>query len=127
MSAANEPVLRAEFELDALGRPLMAQSGQHDHYKIRLLVDGAPIDTHAVTYELDRSYYDPIREARDRSGGFTQEVTSYGDYVVKANVRAKSGSTTLAVPLSKALEYSYVANGGLTDPVRFAIEQIRTH
>lgn len=121
----NEPVLRAEFELDSDKKPKVARTGKLPHYTIKLMVDDAPKDTYAVTYKLDRTYYDPIRESRDRSGGFAELVTSYGDYVVTANVRTKSGSTVISVPLSSALEKSY--GGEMPDLVRTAIAQIKEH
>jgi len=84
---SDEPSLKAAFVLDAQGRPGGRSSG---HYKIRLFIDKAPVDAYAVTYRLDPTYYDPVREALNQSDSFAEEISSYGNYVITAKIRTKS-------------------------------------
>lgn len=97
----------AKFQLDAKKKPQFENDGDHKHYAIELAVEGVPEDTYAVTYELDESYYDPTRESREKSSNFSEEITSYGDYIVKAKIRTRSGVETIAAALSKVLQESY--------------------
>jgi hypothetical protein len=122
---SDSPVIKAEFELDENGKPMRVESGGLRHYHIRLLVTDAPDDAYAVTYHLDPTYHDPVREARDRSSGFAEELTSYGDYVIQAKVRAKTGVSAVSIPLSRALEASYGA--GVSAAISDALRDIRDH
>jgi hypothetical protein len=97
------PNLIAKFELDESGQPARLRSGNTTHYKIRLGVESPPDDTYAVTYRLHDSYYDPIRESRDKGASFEEKLTSYGDYQVRADVRTLSRVESLAGNLSEAL------------------------
>jgi hypothetical protein len=98
------PVIKATFTLDQEGRPVVVERGDLKHYQIKLRVENVPEDTYAVTYLLDESYYDPVREARDRDTGFAEDLMSYGDYTVQAKVRSREGVAAVAIPLSAALE-----------------------
>jgi hypothetical protein len=98
------PVIKAKFELDEEGHPRFVSRGDVKHFRINLHVENVPDDTYAVTYLLDDTYYDPARESRDQSGGFSEVVTSFGDFTVQAKVRSRGGVTTVATPLSAALE-----------------------
>ena len=104
------PAIKASFELDATGRPQAINSGDLQHYRIKLHVDGAPSDTYAVTYLLDPSYLTPTREVLDPKTFFEESLTSYGDYTVQAKIRTPAGITTIAVPLSTALRQTYGAS-----------------
>jgi hypothetical protein len=101
------PIIKATFELDEKGRPAAVSSGDLQHYRIKLKVDGAPPDTYAVTYVLDPSYHSPVREVRNSEASFEERLTSYGDYTIQAKIRSRDGITTIAVPLSRALLESY--------------------
>jgi hypothetical protein len=103
----NSPTIKATFELDEKGRPAVIRAGDVEHYRIKLNIDGAPPDTYAVTYVLDPSYHAPVREVRSRDNSFEERLTSYGDYTVQAKIRTRGGITTVAVPLSRALQLSY--------------------
>lgn len=111
------PRLRAGFEPDEKGRPRFIEAGSLRHYRIRLSVEGAPEDTY--------SYYDAVREAKNRTNAFAERLKSYGDHAVRARVRTKAGRRELAVPLSRALEDTYVERGALTDAVAEAIAEIK--
>jgi hypothetical protein len=113
------PKIRAEFVV-VDGKPKGRSTG---NYEIRLCVEGAPPDTHAVTYRLDPSYYDPIRESRDRRSNFGEEITSYGDYPVHAKVRTSDHAIVTSRNLYDALRETY---GDSADPdIQQALEAIR--
>jgi hypothetical protein len=118
------PVIKAVFELDENGRPTFTRRGNLKHYRIRLHVENVPDDTYAVTYKLHDTYYDPVRESRDRNAGFAEDLTSYGDFTVQAKVRSKEGAVTLATPLSAALEAGHRAQ--LLPEIASALEVIRS-
>ncbi len=117
------PAIKATFDLDENGQPTAIQSGNLKHYRIRLQVDNVPEDTYAVTYMLDDTYYNPVRESRERDAGFAQELTSYGDFTVQAKVRSKGGVTTVATPLSAALRAGHGAE--LRPGIEAALKDIR--
>jgi hypothetical protein len=119
------PVIKAMFELDQLGRPEAIQRENHKHYRIRLHVENVPDDTYAVTYLLHETYYEPVRESRDRNAQFAEDLTSYGDFTVQARVRSKEGVATIATPLSAALEAGHGAN--LPPEIMSAISDIRAN
>lgn len=117
------PRIKATFQLDEIGKPVMIQQGSLRHYRIRLEVEGVPEDTYAVTYVLHETYHDPIRESRDRTKGFAEDLTSYGDYTVQAKIRTRGGVLTIASSLSIALATGHA--GKLTPPVESALKDIR--
>lgn len=106
----NSPKIRAEFQLDEKGKPLAIDRNNLKHYKIRLYMVDVPEDAYAVVYRLDETYYDPTREVRRGAPDFEERITSYGDYVVKAEIRGKKSSDLSAVELSQALRDTYVSS-----------------
>lgn len=104
------PQLTASFVLDANGKPKIQVSGRHKHYSIRLSVKNAPSDAYAVTYILHPTYYDPVREVRDKDSDFTEELTSYGDYEIQAKVRSSEYPLPLRRDLYDALAETYSKN-----------------
>jgi hypothetical protein len=121
-----KPTLEAEFILDDQGIPVAIQAGDRTHYKIRLFVNDAPDDTYAVTYQLHESYYDPVRETRDRSNGFEEEITSYGDYTIQARLRTKKNVETLADSLGGALTRHHSPPSS-NSAIENALRNIREH
>ena len=119
------PIIVAEFEFDEDGKPVRIESGGMQHYRIRLKVTDAPADAYAVTYHLDPTYHEPVREARNEASGFEEELTSYGDYVVRAQIRSKTGVSAVATPLSLALEKTYSSND--SPAIVHALSYIRDH
>lgn len=119
----NRPALKATFVTNEKGEPEFIESNGVKHYKIKLALDEVPEDAYAVTYELDDSYYDPIRENHDPSSGFTEELTSYGDYNVNVKVRSRMGTRMMRSSLAEALEFGYRDQPSAA--VRSAIEVIR--
>src|SRR5262249_47847523 len=97
------PMLVAKFVLDSNGAPQVSDQNDPPHYRVRLTVKNTPEDSYAVTYELHESYYEPVRESRSRADDFAEEITSFGDYEVRATVRGKHRNQTIVAELSEAL------------------------
>lgn len=119
------PNLVAHFVLDQDGKPKMIKAGDTKHYWIQLGVAEAPDDAYAVTYRLHDSYYEPVRESREHEVGFRQELTSFGDYTVRADIRTRSRVEPLVTSLSEALERGH--SGHRTPEIETALEEIRNH
>ncbi len=117
-----KPELIAHFELDAEGKPQAIERDGMKHYQIVLKMAGAPADAYAVNYKLHETYYDPERESRDPDG-FTERITSYGDYPVQVQLRTRKNVATLAVPLSRALQRGH--QGESSAAIMEAIADIR--
>jgi hypothetical protein len=101
----DKPKLRASFDLDDSGQPKYVERDGLKHYRIRLNVEGAPAQSASVTYQLHPSYWDPVREVFDPKNGFAEEITSYGDFDVRASVSGSSSAgLTLNGQLSVLLE-----------------------
>jgi hypothetical protein len=117
--------LVARFILDSKGAPKVAYQGDAPHYGITLTVSGAPEDAYAVTYQLHESYYEPVRESRRGTDDFAEEITSYGDYEVRATVRGKSRTQMVVAELSEALARGHAKE---TSPaIATALASIRAH
>ncbi len=124
------PIIKASFVLDASEKPSYflyeyTPSPTHKNYRIRLYVVNTPADAYAVTYTLHETYYDPVRESRDRANEFPLEITSYGDFIVLALVRSKEGAMTVSALLSSALEAGYGPN--LSAEIQEALRDIRSN
>ena len=87
--------LRAQFRPDAQGTPLFrtVEDGLKE-YRINLSLSAitAP-EIESVTYFLDdETFWDPVAASNDRDNDFTQQISSYGDVLVKVTVRFEDGS-----------------------------------
>jgi hypothetical protein len=123
-----KPRMVAEFLLDEnkLPRTVRLRDGGLIHYKVRLYIENLSKEVYAVTYSLHESFINPLREVRrDSSGMFSLEISTYGDFVVQARIRAKVGTYTLAESVSRALEAFYGANAG--QAIKDAIQIIKSH
>jgi hypothetical protein len=117
----NEPIIKAEFVLDKDGKPII--SGDR-HYAIKLSTKEVPDDTYAVTYFLHDSYYDPVRESQEKKTDFAEDLTSFGDYEIKAKIRAKNSSVLISRQLSDALKETH---GSSNDPdIKKALQKIES-
>jgi hypothetical protein len=121
----SRPTLIAKFLLDAKGTPIVAYAGDPLHYRIALRVSGAPEDAYAVTYELHESYHEPVRESRRGTDDFVEEITSYGDFEVRAIVRGKRRSQMVVAELSDALGLGHAKD--TSQAIRAALSNIRSH
>ena len=88
------PKLTIRLAKDKQGNPAVVKEAEgRKHYKVVLEVDDAPSDTYAATFELDPSYYDPLRTLKpDADGKFRLETTTYGDYPVFVRLHRAGGS-----------------------------------
>ena len=98
------PTIRASFLLDDAGKPRGRSSG---NYEIKISIDGYPRDAYAVTYRLDDTYYDPVREVHTIDDGFAETVTSYGNYPITARIRTTSYPVRLRRTLYDALKETH--------------------
>ena len=121
----SQPKLRAAFVLDSQKKLIVSQSGSRRNYKIKLFLENLPPDTFAVTYRLHESYYNPIREVRDKTGGFEHTITSYGEFIVTSKIRTTSFSKELTKSLYQALKYTHGSENDSS--IVQALEDIRTH
>jgi len=116
--------LKAEFLLDEAGKPRATAEGGRTHYEIRLFVDDAPETAFAVNYELYEDYFLPLRESVRKRQSFDEEITSYGDYEVRAEVRTREGRRVrLQRQLSEALRDGM--SKAITPSVEGALKRIR--
>jgi hypothetical protein len=117
------PTLKATFQLDEQGQPERIQNAGLNHYLIKVEIEDAPEDTYAVTYQLDESYYEPVRESRDPQQRFAEDLTSFGDYPIQAKIRTKGGVLTVSSPLSAALKAGHQPQ--LTAEIQTALSDIQ--
>ena len=121
----DNPKLVAKFILDQEGKPKIIERNGKRHYYLHLGVEAPPPGTYAVTYKLDESYYNPIRESRDIDKNFSEELTSFGDYQIQADIRTKERVEPILANLSQALYRSYQEE--LTPDIEAAIQDIEKH
>ena len=122
----DKPKLRAAFIVDASSKPKRFEVGDLNHYGIELFVENAPDGTDAVTYTLDDSYYEPIREVRRAGRQFSEPITSFGDFKVRAELRTKEGTIAIGEKLSTLLKRS-IADSPEAAPLRKALADIEEH
>jgi hypothetical protein len=99
--------VRAEMILDENNDPVSVKSPSHDHYKVRLFLETNNPDIQSVTYKLDPTYYDPVRESSNLAEQFGIELTTYGDYPVTVDAQVGNEIVRNVVPLSKLLKETY--------------------
>jgi hypothetical protein len=117
--------LKARFALDGEGKPKYIATGTLRHYVIDLFIEPAPEDAIGVTYQLDETYVNRLREAYDRSNGFREGITSYGDYDIVATVRTKPRPMRIRSSLYDALKRTY---GEMSDPqILKALDDIKAN
>jgi hypothetical protein len=104
--AERAPEITVRLSADASGVPEVIPGGEKRHYKVIFEIKNAPADAYAATYELDPSYYDPVRTIRrDEDGTFRLEVTTHGDYPVIAHLhRPDASDLTLREGVARALK-----------------------
>lgn len=122
---SNMANLVARFRLNKDGRPKFVREGDLKHFEIELAIDQPPTDTFAVTYRLHSSYYDPVRESLATKENFKEELTSYGDYRVRADVRRSSRTVQLSEKLSEALRKGHADES--SPEILAAIQEISEH
>lgn len=104
-SDAEDPRLTVRLERAPDGTPRVTERDGQRHYAVVFEVENAPPDTYAATFELDPSYYDPVRTVTpDGEGRVRLHITTYGDYPVLVRLsRYKGPSVVLKEMVSRAL------------------------
>lgn len=117
--------IRAEIVLDQNKKPVSLPGANLNHYKLRLYVETNNPAVQSVTYKLDPTYYDPVRESTDPSKQFLIELTTYGDYPVTVDAQVGGEIVRKVVPLSQLLQETYENS---TDPeILNVLNEIRSH
>jgi hypothetical protein len=109
----NIPVLRVEFRLDVNGNPMLINKDSVNHYKIRISIDNIPADVYAVNYQLHPSYISPFREERNRANSFGFNTTTYGDYIISAELMGKKGNQIISTLVSESLDRNHMQKNKL--------------
>ncbi|HXZ01756.1 MAG TPA: hypothetical protein VEI03_17305 [Stellaceae bacterium] len=92
MAAKHEPNLVVRLVTDDQGRPKYIEDDDQRHYKVVFEVENAPEDAYVATFELDPSYYDPIRTLKpDSDGKFRLATTTHGDYPLIVRLLRSNG------------------------------------
>lgn len=100
------PQLAIHFETDDNGEPryVLGEDGKK-HYKLVLEVQNAPDDAYAATFELDSTYYDPVRSVTpDTEGKLQLRTTSYGNYPLRVSLTTKRGGVAITDSVVRALQ-----------------------
>lgn len=116
----------ARFHLDEHGRP-RSHTGHSARtaYSVQLSVESDNPGLSSVTYRLQHSsYYDPIRESRQKP--FEEDFTAYGDFPIIVEVEVESKSYAEKVRLSELLKRGHVEELGKR-AIAEAIETIESH
>jgi YEATS family len=121
------PIVTASFVLDAQQHLQTIQQQKYVHYRIKLNILDYPPSTYAVTYRLHQSYRNPIREIRSPgvTEGFPLNITTYGDFDVRAEIRTSERSYRISRRISEALRATY--SQARSPEIEKAIEQIAGH
>ena len=120
----SESKILAEFITDSEGRPQYLSGSSRKHYRIRLLLKNVPHDVSRVTYKLDDSYRQPLREVPVGVPDFQEEITSFGDSTVMAMLRRRAGTELVTNSLSAALKETY--KDDVSPSVREALGRLQT-
>jgi len=113
--------LRAEFILDEKQRPCQKKNGE---FALLIYVHNAPPTAFSTVYQINhRTFPKPFKEiARDQSGRFDRETSSYGDVEVRATIWCSKESIATRSLLSEALRRHYGPDPELG--VRAAIDEL---
>jgi len=71
--------------------PVFTEAYGLRHYHIVLSVRNAPDDSHTVTYDLDPTYT-PSQISSNEPPNFPVNLTSYGNYIVRARLYARDST-----------------------------------
>lgn len=119
--------LRARFRLDGNGNPVSGVEDETTFYFIELSLDSPNArQIHKVAYLLDQAtYWEPERESNDWQHAFTEEITSYGDFLVRVEVKMPTGRFVQQALLSDMLEAGH--ENDLNPQIAQAIAYIRNN
>jgi len=119
--------LIARFQLDGQAKPLTGTEDGTNFYFIELNLEATEsANIQKVTYLLDEaSYWEPERESTDRTRAFAEGITSYGDFLVRVEVRMASGRFVQQALLSEMLEAGHANDSN--PKIQQAIAYIRNN
>lgn len=121
--------LKAEFQLNAAGEPVPHVEDGTTFYFMTLSLHVPPAvatTIRQVTYVLDQaSYWEPERTSRNGNRNFAEEITSYGDFLVRVVVKLPTSQVIQQALLSDMLEAGHEAN--MTPAIQNAIDYIRAN
>lgn len=117
---ALKPDLRARFVLEKDGTPSkITDANGLKHYRIELFVKDVDSGVDTVTYDLDPTYLDSKREVPGNIPGFSERITSYGDYRVTATAMGHAGAGWSVKKLSEALRAEHATpDGAIAEALR---------
>ncbi|SOD03737.1 hypothetical protein SAMN05216486_11718 [bacterium JGI 053] len=116
---------RVRAELVGGDEPETQTGGRLKHYKVRLFVDTQNPEVQNVTYKLDPTYYDPVRESRDADRNFEVSLSTYGDYPVTVEAQVGGEIVRYTAPLLALLRESH--GNTTSEAIRAALEDIAKH
>jgi pYEATS domain-containing protein involved in immunity len=121
--------LYARFQLDQNDMPRSEEDDDGTtFYYIEMFLDSPnKAKITRVTYNLDASYYEPTRHVKNRDDNFREEITAYGDYLVKVEVHLGEQTIRQSALLSEMLEEGHKDDPDSTGAIRNAITYIRVN
>lgn len=115
--------IKAEFIFDTKGRLIGIREIDIIHYCICLSLNNLLVNPEKVIYELDESYFNSKIEVKAGVTNFRTEITTYGDYEIKARIYYENKIEIICANLSEILAKVYQSNNSLE--ITEALEQIR--
>lgn len=120
--------LYARFQLESDGTPRGDDDDGTTFYFIDLYLDSPNKGRITrVTYNLDSSYYEPVRHCKNRDQNFREEITAYGDYLVKVEVQMGERTIRQGALLSEMLEEGHKDDPDPTGAIAAAITYLRAN
>ena len=117
--------MRAEFILDSQQHPISIEHNGLKHYQVRLQLITENPNIRKVDYKLHPTYYDPYRESKDASTGFTIELKTYGDYYFIVEVTVGTELARQELCLSDLLKETYQSTDNAS--IQEALANIQSH
>jgi hypothetical protein len=125
VSPQSAPTVIARFSLDDAGTPRRERPSRKAelHYIVILQIERAPGALASVTYKLDDTFIEPVREV-DQPPRFLEEVWTYGDFDITATLHWSNGrEARIARPLVEMLRDGHRAD--MRPAIANAIENLR--
>jgi transcription initiation factor IIF auxiliary subunit len=113
----------AKLVRDAKGRLIGIREIDIIHYSIQLEIDDLTEKPEKVIYQLHESYPVSKIEVKASTPKFLTEITSYGDYDIKAVLCYTDRIDVITTVLSESLEESHKQDN--SPEMKTALEQIK--
>lgn len=120
--------LCARFRLDSNGIPVSGVEDGTTFYFIVLTLESPHAEkVQKVTYFLDAAtYWEPERVSKNRRNQFAEEITSYGDFLVRVEVAMEGARFAQKALLSDMLTEGHKLDGS-NPAIQNAIVYIRSN